>query len=69
VALTRDVPGHRLEKGDVARIIDYFEKPERGYALEVFDALGKTIDVLSVPEHFLEPLHEGERLHVRHVTA
>ena len=42
-------------------MIEYFDKPEPGYALEVFDALGHTVDVLSVPESYLEPIREGER--------
>jgi hypothetical protein len=67
VALTHDVPNHNLKKGDVARIVEYFDDPYPGYALEVFDALGETVDVLSVPENYLEPILHGERLQVRHV--
>ena len=67
--LTRDVPVHRLKKGDVVRVIDYLEDPEPGYALEVFDALGNTIAVLAVPEYFLEPILEGEVLQVRALEA
>jgi hypothetical protein len=62
---TRDVPEHQIKKGDVATVIDYFDNPEPGYALEVFDALGHTVDVLSVPESYLEPIREGERWQVR----
>jgi len=69
VIFARDLPEHQIQKGDVATVIDYFDNPEPGYALEVFDALGNTVDVLSVPEYFLEPIHEGERLQVRHVEA
>jgi hypothetical protein len=68
-ALTHDVPKHHLKKGDVVRVIDYLDNPEPGYALEVFDALGNTVDVLSVPEYYLEALREGELLQVRHVEA
>ena len=65
-ALARDVPEHYLKKDDVVRVIDYLEEPEPGYALEVFDALGNTIAVFAVPESYLEALHEGEVLQVRH---
>jgi hypothetical protein len=68
-ALTRDVPKHRLKRGDVVRVIDYLDKPEPGYALEVFDALGNTVAVFAVPEYYLEPIVEGELLQVRHVEA
>lgn len=67
--LTRDIPEDRLKKGDLVTVIDYLDDPEPGYLLEIFDATGKTVDVLSVPEDYLEPLHEGERLQVRHVEA
>jgi len=62
----RDVPERGIKKGDVATVIEYFDTPEPGYALEVFDALGHTVDVLSVPESYLEPIREGERWNVRH---
>ena len=69
VIFARDVPEHHIQKGDVATVIDYLDNPEPGYALEVFDALGRTVDVLSVPEYYLEPIPEGERLQVRHFEA
>jgi len=64
--LIRDIPEDHLKKGDLVTVIDYLEHPEPGYMLEIFDALGNTVGVLSVPESYLEPLHEGERLQVRH---
>ena len=67
--LTRDYPKDHLKKGDLVTIIDYLEDPEPGYMLEIYDALGKTVDVLSLPEAYLEPLHEGERLQVRHAEV
>ena len=65
VALARDVPEYHLQKGDVARVVEYLDDPEPGYSLEVFDALGETVDVFSVPEYYLEPIRHGERLQVR----
>jgi hypothetical protein len=52
VALTRDVPDANLRKGDVAVLVDFIEHPaggERGAILEVFNALGESIDVVTVP--------------------
>jgi hypothetical protein len=69
VALARDVPQYSLKKGDVARIVEYLDDPYSGYALEVFDALGDTIDVVSVPANYVEPVHHGERLQVRQIEA
>ena len=60
-----DMPERGIKKGDVATVIDHLDKPEPGYILEVFDALGDTVDVVSVPESYLEPIQEGERFQVR----
>ena len=52
VALTRDIPGENLLKGDVATLIDYVPHPaggEEGAILEIFNAVGESIQVLTVP--------------------
>ena len=56
--LTRDVNDHDLCRGDVVKIVDYHPVPggEDGYSIEVFNAVGDTIAVTSVPESALEPL-------------
>jgi hypothetical protein len=69
VALAHDIPKYHLKKGDVARIVEYMDDPYPGYALEVFDVLGDTVDVVSVRESDLEAVHHGERLQVRQVEA
>ena len=72
VALATDIPESRLKRGDVARIVDYFApKPDRvaGYILEVFNALGESIDVVSVPETSIESLQEDEILTIRHMQV
>jgi len=70
VALTRDVSDHNLCRGDVVKIVDYHPVPEgeAGYSIEVFNAIGNTIAVTSVPESALEALMESEVLSVRHLT-
>ena len=67
VALCRDVPQYRLRQGDVATIVDYHPvvEGESGYSLEVFNGLGETIAVLSVPESHIEPLGPNTVLNVR----
>ncbi len=71
VVLTRDVPAHNLRKGDVVRIVDHHVAPDgtEGYSIEVFNALGQTIAVTSVPSAALEPLREDEVLCARSLTA
>ncbi|MBI4828927.1 MAG: DUF4926 domain-containing protein [Nitrospinae bacterium] len=68
VALKLDEPGLNLKKGDVATLVDYAPHPlagENGYVLEVFNALGESINVVTVPESHVEPLHADEVLSVR----
>jgi hypothetical protein len=52
VVLAIDVPEKGLQKGDIATIVD--EHPvvggERGYTLEVFNVLGETTAIATVPE-------------------
>ena len=72
VALAEDVPTHNLRKGDVATIIEQIPETaaKRGaYVLEVFNAVGDSIDVLIVPETAVEALREDEVWHVREVVA
>jgi hypothetical protein len=67
VVLATDVPGKGLRKGDVATIVE--EHPvaggERGYTLEVFNALGDTIMVVTVPESAISAMKADEVLSVR----
>ena len=58
VALRVDLPEYGLRKGDVATIVEHLpgKDTEDGYALEVFNAIGETIAVITVPESAVEPL-------------
>jgi hypothetical protein len=70
-ALARDIPEHRLRRGDVVKVVDHHPSPsdESGYSIEVFNAIGDTIVVTAVPESALEPLHKDEILSVRALAA
>ena len=68
VALKVDLPSHRLRRGDVATIVEAHagrNAQEPGYSLEVFNALGETLTVVTVRESQIEPLKHDEVLHVR----
>jgi len=58
VALRIDIPEHALRKGDVATIVEHLpgKNGEDGYALEVFNAIGESIAVITTPESAVEPL-------------
>ena len=70
-ALSRDIPEHRLRRGDVVKIVDHHasQDGETGYSIEVFNAIGDTIAVTTVAESALEPLHRNEVLSVRALAA
>lgn len=70
-ALKSDVPEHRLRSGDVVTIVEYHPgRPgqEPGYSLEVFNAVGDTVAVVTVRESQIEPLTSNELLHVRQLA-
>lgn len=57
--LVRDVPDADLMKGDVAVIVEFIDHPtggEGGAILEVFNVLGESINVVTVPVSALAPL-------------
>jgi hypothetical protein len=58
VALTRDIPEAHLQAGDTAMYIDHLpvNEGEDGAILEVFNALGESIAVVTVPISAIEPL-------------
>ena len=58
VALTRDIPEANLKRGDTAMYIDYLpvKAGESGAILEVFNALGESIAVVTVPISAIEAL-------------
>ena len=67
VALTCDLPAHRLRRGDIVKLVDRHMAPDgvQGYSIEVFNALGDTITVTTVPASALEALCEDEVLCAR----
>lgn len=62
-----DIPAKKLAKGDLATIVEHHAVPdgEDGYSLEVFNVLGDSIAVVTVPESDLAPLREDEVFNVR----
>ncbi|MBW4474129.1 MAG: DUF4926 domain-containing protein [Stenomitos rutilans HA7619-LM2] len=68
VALSHDLPEHQLKAGDVVTLVDLVPHPtggEKGCILEVFNAVGETIDVVTVPISAVESLRADEILTVR----
>jgi hypothetical protein len=71
VALAQDLPEENLKSGDVATIVEHhpISAGEDGYSLEIFNALGETIAVITVSESALQPLTSNEVLSVRSLAA
>ena len=68
VALRMPFPQYGLRAGDVATLLDFVEHPSsgpRGCVLELFNALGDSIAVVTVPDDAIEPLRADEVLSVR----
>ena len=68
VALTRDIATENLRKGDVATVVDYVDPPnshEQGATLEIFNAIGESIAVLTVPVSAIAPLNDEYILSAR----
>ena len=67
VALTCDLPEHRLRRGDIVKLVEHHIAPDgtEGYSIEVFNAVGDTIAVTAVPASALEALREDEVLCAR----
>jgi hypothetical protein len=68
--VTRNLPEHRLKRGDIVKLVDHHVAPDstEGYSIEVFNAVGDTIAVTAVPATALEPLREDEILCARSVS-
>jgi len=67
VALTRDFPEYNLKKGDLGWLIDYLPAVdgEEGCILEIFNAVGESIDIATVPVSAIEELRADQIPSVR----
>lgn len=68
VSLNQNFPEYHLKKGDIATLIDTVPHPtggEEGYVLEIFNAVGESINVVIVPCSAVKPLKQDEILTVR----
>ena len=68
VALTRNIADHNLKIGDVATLVDFVPHPqggEEGCVLEIFNAVGESICVVTVPISAIKSLSASEMLTTR----
>ncbi len=72
VALLRNVPNSPLRAGDVAVLVDIVPHPaggEDGAVLEVFNAIGESIAVVTMPCSAVAPLRADQVPTVRALAA
>ena len=71
VALTRNILEGGLCQGDVARLVDYVPHPaggEEGAVLEIFNAIGESVAVVTVPVSAIAPLRADQMPAVRSLS-
>jgi len=71
VVLNINIPGKNLRKDDVATIVEFHpvSEGENGYSLEIFNSVGDTIAVITVPESSIKPLTAEEVFSARLLAA
>jgi len=72
VSLAQDFPAYRLKKGDIATFIDIVPHPtggEEGYVLEIFNAIGESINTAIVPKSAVIALKADDILSVRSLAG
>jgi hypothetical protein len=68
VVIGRNLPQDNLKSGDVALLVDIIPHPDGGEAgaiLEVFNAIGESIAIVTVPISAIKPLRADEIFTVR----
>lgn len=71
IALNRDFPEYNLHRGDIGTLIDYIPHPsggEEGAVLEIFNALGESVSVVTVPVSSLDVLQPSDILSIRRLA-
>lgn len=73
VALAVDLPAEGIRRGDIATVAEHHAAPapgmEPGYSLEVLNAVGETLAIVTLPESQIEALRRDEILSVRSLTS
>lgn len=67
VSLAQDFAEYHLKKGDIATFIDTVPHPtggEEGYVLEIFNALGESINNIIVPKSAIHVLRSDQILSI-----
>ena len=72
VTLTQNIDEYNLKLGDIATLIDFIPHPqgkEDGCILEIFNAVGESIAVVTVPKSTIQPLQANQVLTTRPLST
>jgi len=71
VVLNKHIIEKRLKRGGVATIVEHHpvSDGEDGYSVEIFNVVGDTIAVITVPESAIEPLTGDEIFNARSLAV
>jgi predicted thioredoxin/glutaredoxin len=72
IALSDDIPEHGHKRGDVARVVEKIppdSSSPTSYVLEVFNALGESVNVIIVKAEQIELLQNDEYFSVRRMET
>ena len=71
ITFNQDLRHESILKGDIGTIVDYHEANhlinEPGYTIEIFDAYGNTLKVVTVPESKISLIKHNSVLSVREI--
>jgi hypothetical protein len=67
VVLTKDLPEHKLKRGDVGAVVEIYA-PD-GYEVEFVTGSGRTQALVTLHQHDIRPVGAAEMLSVRDVHA
>ena len=68
VVLTRSLPDHGLQAGDVGAIVHVYDDGE-AFEVEFVDGSGSTLALVTVEPPDIRPVADTEILHVRNLPA
>ncbi len=68
VVLTADLPGEKLEAGDVGTVV-HIHRDGAAYEVEFMTLDGHTVAIATVPNHQLRPVSRRDLSHVRELQA
>lgn len=68
IVLTRDIPEHRLHRGDIGAVVHCY-KDGAAFEVEFVTGKGDTVAVITLESKDVRPMYPNEILHAREIKA